>query len=82
MKTLIHVNQHVIRANKKHGRNDPMITVKRGRRNDYCHEVVIMGPAKVVSQSKPLACGARVWMETDSKVKLVRMRACQRKRTT
>lgn len=82
MKTRIHVNQHVVRANKKTGRNDPMITVKRGRRNDYCHEVIILGPAKVVSQSKPLDCGARVWLETQSEVKLVRMKTCQRKRTT
>ena len=31
-KTYIHVNQHKIRANKKHGTNEPVITVKQGRK--------------------------------------------------
>ena len=33
MKTYIHVNQHKIRANKKHGTNEPVITIKKGRTN-------------------------------------------------
>ena len=32
-KKYIHVNQHVIRANKKHGTNDPVITIKQGSKN-------------------------------------------------
>ena len=28
-KTYIHVNQHKIRANKKHGTDEPVITVKK-----------------------------------------------------
>ena len=32
MKTYIHVNQHKIRANKKHGTNEPVITVKQGKK--------------------------------------------------
>ena len=31
MKKRIHINQHVIRANKKNGTNDPAITVKTYR---------------------------------------------------
>ena len=38
-KTFIHVNQHVIRANMKHKKNDPVITVKSGKENTYCHDV-------------------------------------------
>ena len=30
-KKFIHVNMHKIRANKKHGTNEPVITVKEGR---------------------------------------------------
>ena len=48
MKTYIHVNQHKIRANKKHGTNEPVITVKQGKKNTYCHEVSIKGPSTVV----------------------------------
>ena len=47
-KTFIHVNQHVIRANMKHKKNDPVITVKSGKENTYCHEVEILGNSKVI----------------------------------
>ena len=74
-KTYIHVNQHVIRANKKHGKNDPVITVKSGKNNTYCHEVEILGPSKVIygGNDKPLLnCGARVVIETESQVEVVK----------
>ena len=47
-KTYIHVNQHKIRANKKHGTDEPVITVKKGKENTYCHEVKINGPSTVM----------------------------------
>ena len=69
MKKRIHINQHVIRANKKNGTNDPAITVKTYKRNIYAHRVEIDGPSSVVySPDKPLSCGARVWIETDATV--------------
>ena len=74
-KTFIHVNQHVIRANKKQNQNDPVITVKSGKNNTYCHEVEILGNSKViyVGNDKPLLnCGARVVVETESEVRIVR----------
>ena len=74
-KTYIHVNQHVIRSNKKNERNDPVITVKQGRKNDYCHEVAILGPSKVIyggNDSPILSCGARVIIETESKVEIIK----------
>ena len=71
MKKRIHINQHVIRANKKNGTNDPAITVKTSRNNYYANRVEIDGPASVVySPDKPLNCGARVWVETNSRVNL------------
>ena len=67
----IHVNQHRIKANKKHNLKDPVITVKTSKSNTYGHEVVIHGPSKVIySPDKPLSCGARVWIETESEVKI------------
>ena len=69
MKKRIHINQHVIRANKKNGTNDPAITVKTYKRNTYAHRVEIGGASSVVySPDKPLSCGARVWVETDDTV--------------
>ena len=69
MKRRIHVNQHKIRRNQKTGEREPVLTVKTYKSNDYCHEVDIGGPCRVVySPDKPLSCGARVWIETDSEV--------------
>ena len=75
VKTYIHVNQNKIRSNLKHNTNDPVITVKEGRKNTYCHEVQILGPSKVVygeNGKKILNCGARVVIETESEYKIVR----------
>ena len=74
MKTYIHVNQHVIRSNKKNGNDDPVITVKRGSKNTYCKKVKILGPSEVVysGNDKPLlSCGARVAIVTESEVEIV-----------
>lgn len=69
MKTIVHVNQSIIRKNLKEGTNDPVLTVKTYKSNDYAREVEIKGPSKVVySGDKPLSCGARVWIETRSEV--------------
>ena len=71
-KTRIHVNQHVIRDNCKTGRHAPVLTVKSGRKNTYCHAVNIAGPAQVIyAPDSPLACGAKVWIETMSEVTVV-----------
>jgi hypothetical protein len=69
MKTVIHVNQHVIKSNAKNGENKPTLTVKTYKENRYAHEVEIKGPSRVVySPDKPLSCGARVWIETEAEV--------------
>jgi hypothetical protein len=69
MKTIIHVNQHVIKANSKNNENNPVLTVKTYKSNNYAHEVEILGKSKIVySPDKPLSCGAKVWIETDSEV--------------
>lgn len=73
MKTIIHVNQHVIKSNAKTGKKDPTLTVKTYKENRYAHEVEIDGPSKVVySPDKPLSCGARVWIETQANVTIKR----------
>lgn len=78
MKTKIHVNQHHIRSNKTKGTDLPVITVKQGRKNIYCNEVEIMGTSRIIycglgAETKPLlSCGARVVIETESEVRIVR----------
>lgn len=72
MKTIIHVNQHEIKANKKNGNNNPVLTVKTYKSNTYAHEVIIKGSSKVVySPFKPLSCGAKVWIETEAEVEVL-----------
>jgi hypothetical protein len=73
MKTIIHVNQHAIRRNIKAETPEPVLTVKTYKTNTYAHEVLIKGQSKVVySPHKPLSCGARVWIETESEVEIIK----------
>jgi len=73
VKTIIHVNQHVVKANAKDGVNNPVLTVKTYKSNTYAHEVEIKGESKVVySPDKPLSCGARVWIETQAEVEITK----------
>jgi hypothetical protein len=73
MKTKIHVNQHVIKTNSKNGADDPVLTVKTYKSNTYAHEVKIHGESRVVySPDKPLSCGAKVWIETEAEVEVIR----------
>ena len=69
MKTIIHVNQHNIRKNIKSDGLLPVLTVKTYKSNDYAYEVEIKGSSKIIYRpDKPLSCGARVWIETESEV--------------
>jgi hypothetical protein len=54
---------------------DPVITIKEGRTNTYCSEVEILGPSRVVyggNEKTLLPCGARVVIETESEIKIIR----------
>jgi hypothetical protein len=73
MKTIVHVNQHVIKSNRKNKVEDPVLTVKTYKDNRYAHEVEILGPSKIIySPDKPLSCGAHVWIETEGEVVVLR----------
>lgn len=74
MKTIIHVNQHRIKSNKKNGAIDLVLTVKTYKDNSYTNNAVIVDEngnevARVVYRpGKPLSCGAHCWIETNHKV--------------
>lgn len=73
MRTIVHVNQHHVRSNATKGTDLPVLTVKTYKSNRYAYEVDIKGPSKLVySPDKPLSCGARVWLETEAEVEVVR----------
>ena len=81
----IHINQHNIRGNAKHGHRTPVVTIKGYRtaahrthcQNIYAHEAEILDPeGRVVARLRyspecPLPCGAKVWLETDYTVRAV-----------
>ena len=72
MRKIIHVNQHKIKKNTKHGTDEPVLTVKTYKQNDYAHEAIIrtkdgVEVAKIIYRPhKPLSCGARVWVEMET----------------
>jgi len=75
MKTIVHVNQHVIKSNRKTGATDPVLTVKTYQSNVYANTAEIVDSdgnvvARVVYRPhSPLSCGAHVWIETELEVR-------------
>ena len=70
MKTIVHVNQHVIKANRKNNKNDPVLTVKNYKKNVYGHSVKLGKCEIIYRPDKPLSCGAHVWIETHDPVEV------------
>lgn len=77
VKTIIHVNQHIIKKNTRDGTTEPVLTCKTYKSNDYANEAIIYGQdgleaARVIySPDKPLSCGAKVWIETKNRVETI-----------
>ena len=72
MKTKIHVNQAIIKSNRKNNEDKPVLTVKTYKSNTYAKEVEIQGNSKVIySPNNPLSCGAEVWIETENEVNII-----------
>lgn len=77
MKEVTHINQHNIRKNIHLPEKErlPVITSKTYKENRYMHNADLICKetgkvfAKIVySPDKPLGCGARLWIETDTGV--------------
>lgn len=71
MRRVIHINQHVIKANAKSGERNPVITCKTYKENLYGYEADFVSGKVVYSPDKPLSCGAKVWIETEEPVKVL-----------
>jgi hypothetical protein len=71
----IHVNRGKIDSNRKHGRDEPVITIKKGKHGkpSYAKEIAINGPVRVLSSmSTPiLPCGARLVIMTETKPEII-----------
>ena len=77
--TVITVHQHLLRANVKNGTRLPCIAIRRGRsgKATLAHQVLIKDAtgavvARLICRlDRPLACGARIWLETELPVEIV-----------
>jgi len=70
-KTIVHVNQHMIKHNQKHGTEFPVLTVKHRGKTYYAHQVTFHDGSETIYQPlKPLSCGAVCWVETNGDVTL------------
>jgi len=66
----IHVNQHIIRANKKTGARDNVVTIQWRGKSYRVRRVNISGTSDVLyAPDRPLSCGAHVWVETTAEVR-------------
>jgi len=68
-RTVVHVNQHVIRRNRKLRLNDPPLTVKYAEQNHYGHTVEVWHRGELIGTFRhmpPLSCGATVYFETEA----------------
>jgi hypothetical protein len=61
----LHVRQDIIRANRKDGADTPALNIQTSKGSIQARTIEIHGPSTLMqSFEKPLACGARVWIET------------------
>jgi hypothetical protein len=65
-KAIIHVNRQFIAMNAKDGRNRPCYTIKIKGKAHYCRGFTSNASLKGVAYGDQLACGARVWLETEA----------------
>lgn len=73
MRKQIHVNQHIIKKNRKTGERNPVLTIKTYKSNTYASEIEGDGKFRVIYRpDKPLGCGAQVWIEYDGDVTIIR----------
>ena len=72
--TIVHVNTHIIKDNRKRSCVEPVITVKKGTTNQYAHQVEILGGCRVVYRpDRPCGGGAEVWIESLYDVKILNL---------
>lgn len=65
----IHVDKNILASNRKHGRDDPAWTIQTSKGSHKARSVIWNGPTTAVGPPhKPLACGARMWIETTAEV--------------
>ena len=63
MKATIYINRHVAAANKKHGKNDPCISINTYKKIEYCHKVEVKNCYIIQDPENARCSGATIWIE-------------------
>lgn len=74
MSYYINVNRNTIFSNAKHGRNEPPISIQRGKsgKRTYHHRIKISDGELIYSPHKPLLkCGARLIIVTEKEPEVI-----------
>jgi len=67
----IHVNQHIIKANRNNGSNDAVLTIKTTSDNIKANHIMIGDNVRLCyAPESPLACGATIWIETTEEINI------------
>ena len=67
----IHVNQHIIKANRKNGSNNAVLTIKTTNNNVKANHIMIGDNVRLCyAPETPLACGATIWIETTEEINI------------
>lgn len=67
----IHVNQHIIKTNRKNGSNDAVLTIKTTSDNIKANHIMIGDNVRLCyAPESPLACGATIWIETTEAINI------------
>jgi len=67
----IHVNQHIIKANRKNGTKDAVLTIKTTSDNIKANHIMIGDNVRLCyAPQSPLACGATIWIETTEEINI------------
>lgn len=78
MKTTININRHIIATNKKLDQDNPPISVKTYKSNEYAAKVAILDKMGNVvgeiayARKSPLKCGATCWFEAYYGYKIIK----------
>lgn len=73
MKKIIHINRNILQQNEKHDERKPICRIQEGKFVRYAYEIIIHGDSKMVyNPDNPLKCGAKLWIETEAEVEILR----------
>lgn len=65
MKARIYINRHIVATNKKHGKNDPAISINTYKGVECCTKIALSNATLIQDMLDPICSGANIWIECD-----------------